>query len=229
MSQTTSAPAGLCTETDRYGIKYLFTGGDFIGSLTRGRAPGTVAAFSVRDGHLPLDYADDQAAADALVTAFSKPVPHEAGEVHRETYRDIEFVITFKPGSCSDPDDQGHRDRRADSYSVTYNGQGVPCPKGDLATIAKKARSWTDTYHADRELLPKLMPLVDARQSVEGMPGFDGAPKEGDTAYVWAMGRYRRGLVTKVTQSRATVSYTTASSQGRVFHKAAKFDDLAAV
>ncbi|MEV6403883.1 hypothetical protein AB0M58_13185 [Streptomyces bobili] len=227
MSQTITAPAGHCIETDHYGIKYLFTGGDFIGRLTRGRTPDTVAAFSVRDNHLPQDYADDQAAADALVTAFSRPVPHAAGEVHRETYRDIEFAITFKPGGCSDADDQGNRNYWADSYSVTYNGRGAPCPKGNLATVIKKVRGWTDTRHADNELLPKLLELVDARQSIEGMPGFDGAPKEGDTAYVWAMGRFRRGLVTKVTQSRATVSYTTASSQGRVFHKADKFDALA--
>ncbi|RPE39784.1 hypothetical protein EDD90_2802 [Streptomyces sp. Ag109_O5-1] len=229
MSQTTTAPAGLRIEVDRYGSKTLFLGEDCIGRTTRGRTTGTRTAFSVRDGYLKNDFPTDEAATDALLTAFAKPAPHEAGEVHRETYRGIEFVIIFQPGTGG-IDGQGRGSVSADRFSIVYDGRGVTCPTGDVKTVAKKARGWVDQKHTDEALLPKLVGLVDARKSAEGMPGWDNgaAPMVGDTAYVYAMGRYRRGVVTKVTKTSATVSYTTASSQGRVFHKADKFDELAA-
>lgn len=220
MSQTITAPAGLRTEEGTYGIKYLFIGDDFIGSTSTGTTRERRTAFSVRDSWLGGNFADDQAAIDALVKAY-RPAPHEAGEVYRETYRGIEFVVTFVPGE---------KNRFADHFDLVYNGQRVDCPKGDVETVAKKVRGWVDTRHSDAEMLPKLVALVDALQSVKGLPGWDNgaAPKVGDVAYVYAQGRYRRGLVTKVAKTRATVSYTTASSQGRVYHKADKHDELAA-
>lgn len=144
---------------------------------------------------------------------------------HQETYRGTEIVITRHPASLTE-----YGTLRLSRHSLTLGGKAVTAPTGDLETVVKKMHQRIDLDAADREILPRLTTLVDARQSVEGFPGWDdgAVPAEGDVAYVYAMGRYRRGLVTKVTRTRATVSYTTASSQGRVFHKADKHAELAA-
>ncbi|MEE1838180.1 hypothetical protein [Streptomyces sp. SP17KL33] len=226
MTQTIAASAELRVEEDRYGVKYLFAGEDYLGTITNGRTTATRWVYSPRVGHVTEDFADDQAATDALLAMFG-PAPHEAGEVHRETYRGVEFVITFRPGGSRTNDD-GRRERWADQYELLYGGKRVACPKGDVPTVIRKVRGIITTAVLDREMLPKLVTLIDARQNCEGLAGFDGAPKVGDVAYVYAMSRYRRGLVSKVTKTRATVSYTTASSNGRIFHKADKHDELAA-
>jgi hypothetical protein len=220
-------PVGAHFVDGQYGTRFLFVGDEYIGT-TSNSTEGQRTAFSVRTHYLKGKFADDQAAAETMLAAH-KPAPHEAGEVHHETYRGVEFTVTFKPGG-SDVTKEGRRHGWADQYQLTYNGRVVSCPVGDVKTIAKKVRGWIDTEHADKTLLPTLLGLVDARQSVEGMPGWDdgATPKVGDTAYVYAQGRYRRGLVTKVARARATVSYTTASSQGRIYHKADKHDELAA-
>lgn len=223
----TTTPA-VRFENGTYEKRYAFLGDECIGSTGKDHRTGGRQAFSVRTGFLPGTFPDDQAAADALVAAFG-PAPHEAGEVHRETYRGIEWIVVFRPGGSEIDDASGRGHTWSDLYTLIYNGRVVTCPKGTVDTINKKVRGWIDTEHSDKEVLPKLLPLVDARMSVEGLPGWDNGatPKIGDVAYVYAMGRFRRGLVTKVAKTRTTVSYTTASSQGRVFHKAAKHEDLA--
>jgi hypothetical protein len=231
MSQTTTTPAGTRFEEGMHGARFLFVGDEYIGTTGKswkGENRDERNAFSVRTGYLPGSFADDEAAAEALLAAHT-PVPHEAGEVHRETYRGVEFVVVFRPGG-SKIDEDGKRYAWFDKYVLAYDGRGADCPKGDVKAIVKKVHGWIDTRHSDAELLPQLVALVDARQSAEGMPGWDdgATPKVGDTAYVYAQGRYRRGLVTKVARARATVSYTTASSQGRIYHKADKHDELAA-
>ncbi|MBP5926715.1 hypothetical protein F3K32_42680 [Streptomyces sp. LBUM 1483] len=167
--------------------------------------------------------AADEIAEERASTSILTPV-----EVHRETYRGTEFVVTRRPATVSKSPSGRITSRTFAQHGLEYGGRQVECPKGDIETAVKKIRGLIDKSHLDRALLPKVVALIDARQSVEGMAGFDGAPDMGDVAYVYAMGRYRRGLVTKVTRTRATVSYTTASSNGRIFHKADKHDELAA-
>lgn len=159
-------------------------------------------------------------AADELAEQLARTSTAEPVEVHRETYRDIEFVITRHPATAGD------RSRSFARYQLLHGGRHVQCPKGDPETIVKKARGWIDTHHADQELLPTLTALIDARPNDRDLVDLDGTPHNGEKAYVWAMGRWRRGLVTKVARTRATVAYTTASSRGAVYRKAAKFADL---
>lgn len=222
MTETTT-PANVRTEQNKWGYTRVLLGDTFIGTVASVKTiNGThTTAYGVRDGWIGHHYGDDMETAVKDVVAAYRPAPHKTGEIHRETYRGVEFVVTFTPG-----EDTGRHDR----YEVLYDGKPNETPKGDLPTIAKKVRAMIDQKHTDEELLPKLRPLADIVTSVEGFPGWDNgtAPKVGDVAWVYAMGRYRRGLVTKVAKTRATVSYTTFSSNGRVFHKAAKFTELAA-
>ncbi|MEJ8654834.1 hypothetical protein WKI65_44050 [Streptomyces sp. MS1.AVA.3] len=157
----------------------------------------------------------DELAEERARNSTLKPV-----QVHRETYRGIEFVITRHPATA------GEHTRRFAHHELLYDNTHAQCPTGDIETVAKKLRGLVDTKLADKELLPKLLPLIDARHGNEGLIALTGTPKSGDTAYIWAMGRYRQGLVTKLGRTRITVSYTTASSQGRIFHKADRPADL---
>jgi hypothetical protein len=153
-------------------------------------------------------------AADTIARDRARTSTLEPVEAHRETYRDTEFVITRVPATAADTW------RRFAHYKVTYGGKGVQCPAGDVDTIAKRMRGYIDQAHTDRELLPRLVALIDARHNGDDLANLPGTPKVGDVAYVWAMGRLRQGLVTKLGRKKVTVSYTTASSQGRIFHKA---------
>lgn len=126
------------------------------------------------------------------------------------------FAYTYTQGGSG----RQHRAR------VMYGGSGWSCsaPTGEGAALVKKLTASLELAEADAQLLPLLTRLVrnagpaDERRLVE--------PVEGAVAYVYAMGRARRGLVVKVTKTKATVAYTTASSNGRVFRKAVDRDQL---
>ncbi|MFI0742831.1 hypothetical protein ACH4PU_32820 [Streptomyces sp. NPDC021100] len=164
------------------------------------------------------------AAADELAEQRARTGTLKPVEVHRETYRDIEFVVTRHPATVTG------RTRRHAHHRLVCGGAPAACPDGDIETVVKKVRARIDLQLADRELLPRLRLLVDSRPSAQGMSGWDegAAPKAGDPAYVWARGMYRRGLVVDVARTRATVAYVTASNPGRVHRKADRFEELAA-
>ncbi|MHB9861938.1 hypothetical protein [Streptomyces sp. YIM S03343] len=183
---------------------------------TPGHRTGTpVPRFATLDEAVA---AADRIAEEHARTSNLKPV-----EAHRETYEGIEFVITRVPATANG------KSRRMARYEVTYNGTRVAAPKGDVEVVAARVRGWVDLKRADEEIQPKLIALVDARTSIEGLPGWDdgATPKTGDVAYVWGHGSYRRGLVIKVTRTRATVAYVTASNPTLVHRKADKFAELA--
>ncbi|MFB6881406.1 hypothetical protein ACFCY8_11275 [Streptomyces noursei] len=184
---------------------------------TPGRATGTpVPRFASLE---EAAVAADEIAEERARTSTLRPV-----EVHRETYRDSEFVITRHPATAAE------RRRTLAHYRLRRDGAWITCPKGDPDVIAKKVRGQIDTERADQVLLPVLQPLVDSRPNVAGLPGWDdgAAPEVGDVAYVWARGMCRRGLVVEVARTRATVAYVTASDPTRVHRKADKFDELVA-
>jgi hypothetical protein len=101
-------------------------------------------------------------------------------------------------------------------------GHGAPAgtPKQVLAKIAAKL----DERREDAELIGELTRLI-SRDST-GTVLLDDAPVVGSVVMVYAMGSYRQGVVVKVTATKATVAYTTASSGGRVFRKADAFGAL---
>jgi hypothetical protein len=51
-------------------------------------------------------------------------------------------------------------------------------------------------------------------------------PEVGDTAWVWGMNRWRRGILTKINAKRAEVAYTTPSSDGRIYRPVRAFADI---
>jgi hypothetical protein len=169
--------------------------------------------------------AADEIAFERALGSMLKPV-----EVHRETYRSVEFVITRNPATAGKSASGLSSFRTFARYGLTYDGRGAQCPSGDLEAIVKKLRVLVDVQAADREMQPKLRTLIDARLSAKGMPGWDAgtAPKVGDVAYVYGHGRYRRGLVAAVTKTRATVAYVTASNPTAVHRKADKHAELVA-
>ncbi|MEU5834510.1 hypothetical protein ABZ820_12670 [Streptomyces diacarni] len=142
--------------------------------------------------------------------------PASPREVHRETYRGAELVITHHPAGRRGP--VTYREH----HRATVDGRWITCPTGDVPAIAAKLRKVVDKEGTDAELLPKLLPLVDGRETGHGLTPIDGMPALGDVLYVWGHGRYRRGVVTKVARKRVTVSYATnASRENRaVWHKA---------
>lgn len=215
-------PENITTETVKFGVVKVHIDGEPAGSLISGGITTSArVAYSIRDGRLPGDYPDNDGALAALVAAH-RPAPHREGPVHAETHLGREIIISFVPGNLNDAS------TAPDRYTLTVNGRPVSCPTGDIATIARKIRVTIDREDADAELLPRLRALIDARTGSTGLEHFPAEPPMSGRAYVWAMGRYRRGLVTKLTKTRATVSYTTATSNGRVYHKTASHDDLLA-
>lgn len=136
--------------------------------------------------------------------------------LHTETYRDVTVEVT-------------ETDHPATAWSRAYtrrtlvlDGQRSTCPVGTVEQVAAKARKVVDLGIENDALVPRLLPLVGVGGDQPGTP----ALQVGDVASVYAMGRFRQGLVVKVTKTKATVAYTTASSSGRVFRKAADFAKL---
>lgn len=168
-------------------------------------------------------------AADELALARALNSTLQPYEAHRETYRNVEIVITRHPATAGQSESGHTTYRTVAQYRLTYDGTRVKCPSGEVDAIMKKLRTLVDRQHADREMQPKLATLIDARLSAAGMPGWDdGAmPQVGDVAYVYGHGRYRRGLVVGVTKARATVAYVTVSSPTVVHRKADRHGELA--
>jgi hypothetical protein len=100
---------------------------------------------------------------------------------------------------------------------------------GDAQAVTRKLAADLATAAEDVRLLPQLVPLVRNGHLLDDqLVAVEGTPTVGQVAYVYAMGRYRRGLVVKVARTRSTVAYTTASSGGRIFRKADAHADLLA-
>lgn len=162
--------------------------------------------------------AADEIAEERARTTTLKPV-----EVHRQTYRGTEVVITRHPATAE------KKWRRFAHHTLRLDGRLVNCPAGQIETVIAKTVAAIDVMRANEDIQPKLVTLVDARPSIKDMPGWDdgAAPEIGDAAYVYARGLFRRGLVVAVTRTRATVAYVTASSPSLVHRKADRFAELA--
>jgi hypothetical protein len=90
---------------------------------------------------------------------------------------------------------------------------------GTPAQVEKKLAANLAERAADAAIIGRLTALVHNGDASQLVPA---TTLEVDAvAYVYAMGQWRRGLVTKIGRTRVEVAYTTASSQGRVFRKAA--------
>ena len=118
-------------------------------------------------------------------------------------------VVTYGPTSPN-----GWRAR----CTVDETGRISSAPQGEGAILVAKLDKYLAISAADAAILPSLTQLIRNSPAGEVLVQQE-APKVGQVAYVWAMGYARRGIVTKVTRTKAEVAYTTASSGGRVFRK----------
>ncbi|MBC9730693.1 hypothetical protein [Streptomyces sp. TRM68367] len=144
--------------------------------------------------------------------------PTEPHEVHRETYRDTTIVVTYYPLLQCDTW------TREPFHVAALEGTRTESRSADLDTALARARAKADERHADAEILPRLRPLIHSRKTSEHLEK-EGEPFTVDeVVYVYAMGAWRRGLVTKVGRTRVTVAYATTPSaeQDRVFRKASE-------
>ncbi|MER0476859.1 hypothetical protein ABR737_00560 [Streptomyces sp. Edi2] len=138
----------------------------------------------------------------------------EPHPVHQETYGGHKIVVSFHSGhkAPSAPGQHPH-------HRLFIDGREVPRLSGEPAVIAQKARRVIDQRNEDAQLLPRLIELIGTRRDSLALDSV-GSVAEGDIAWVYARGRWRRGLVTKIARVRVTVSYTTDASIRRVSHKA---------
>lgn len=102
------------------------------------------------------------------------------------------------------------------SNGVRLNG----AKSDDPQAVLKACHKVIDQDIFDRSVRSTVTSLIYATKVKAEIPTLDRTPQVNDIAYVYAMGYWRRGLVTKVSRNgKATVSYTTSSSDGRIFHK----------
>ncbi len=149
----------------------------------------------------------------------------EQGLVTRTTheYRGHVLVIEkwLRPG-LSSTSGRGEAAKDADTFfSVKDNGRAYQAPTGDFNKVLKSLKANVDLAIEDAALLPTLVPLI--RMVHAGLNMKIITPETaavGTVAYVCAMGRWRRGVVTKVGKKLITVAYTTANSDGRIYRKA---------
>jgi len=139
-----------------------------------------------------------------------------------ETYRGhvVELVTTQHPGSthtyeCDGVPQVRHTPART-SLSARIDSRDFNRPVGDDEAVLRKLRAGLDTDEENREMLPRLERAMHlaAEAPHRGI-------EVGELASVYAMGRSRTGHVVKLTARKATIAFTTPSSGGRVYRKAA--------
>lgn len=112
------------------------------------------------------------------------------------------------------------------------SSQGVT---GDAKTVTRKLSKSLDEWIANDEIRPRLCSLIGNLSRKEIRPVEEGAlaflsstPALDSVAWVYAMGYFRRGIVTKTTATHVEVAYTTAASGGVIRRKSAKISDVLA-
>jgi hypothetical protein len=108
---------------------------------------------------------------------------------------------------------------------VSLNGKNREDPQAIIKACCKylDEAAFDDSIRADVTALSTQVKNILNQPGVEVRPVCTpGTHPEAflhRVVYVHAMGYWRRGRVTKVGNKRVTVSYTTPSSNGRIFHK----------
>lgn len=100
-------------------------------------------------------------------------------------------------------------------------------PAGTAKQVLRKIAAQLDEADSDRELLPRVTALMSREiANTRLVDALTDDLQVGDVAMVYGTGSWRRGVVVKVTAQKATVAYTTPSSNGRIFRKAADLDAI---
>jgi hypothetical protein len=162
---------------------------------------------------------------NATTTTTTDPTILGTVTEHEETYRGRRIALlartTLNARYGSDADGNSlHRDSTRKWAEI--DRQSIRRPTGTDEQAVSKLRKVIDTQAADAELLSALVGLIlVGGHRDKGVT----APAVGDIAGTYAMGRVRRGVITKVSRTRVEIAYTTASSNGRVFRKMTAFDE----
>lgn len=88
-------------------------------------------------------------------------------------------------------------------------------------TIQRKMASMDKSHKTPRSHDSRLDVLLRTTAAIGMSP-----PQVGDRAWVWGQGRWRSGMLTKITAKRAEVAYTTPSSNGRIYRPVRKHEDI---
>ncbi|MDT4933453.1 MAG: hypothetical protein QOK11_1345 [Pseudonocardiales bacterium] len=107
---------------------------------------------------------------------------------------------------------------------AVIDGRSFRCPTGTDEQVLAKLRKSVDVQVADDAIRATLTAYIHATRDASDLAPVE-APVVGALVYVYAMGMWRRGVVTAVKRTRIEVAYTTASSNGRIFRKAVAHGD----
>ncbi|WP_432156068.1 hypothetical protein [Streptomyces sp. bgisy153] len=135
---------------------------------------------------------------------------------HEETYRGSHIRVTAVP--------ERKLGSGARILALRVNGKPVSTQARTVKAAVRRGRQVVDRSLLDAELLPRLRQVAAVRSSADGLVPAEQAGK-GDTVWVDARGRWRRGQVTRVARVNVTVSYVTASSDD-VRHNAVRTQAL---
>lgn len=153
-----------------------------------------------------------------------KIAEHEGAEVIADvtvgSYRTvvIEYPYTYTYDSRT-----GEQRTMQKRLAIQEDGRTYRAPVGTGVALERKIRKGLEVQVADDELRPDLEQLIGGPAG-ETTEAADVSVRT--IAYVFAMGRLRRGIVTKVAKTRAEVAYTTASSGGRIFRKSVPMTEV---
>lgn len=106
--------------------------------------------------------------------------------------------------------------------------------EADLAKIEKKAAKNLDGIALDRAQWPAVQRAIASKtgrqaDGLRGMATLADRPDMplGTICWVWGMNRWRQGVLVKVAKSRATVAWTSPSSQqGTIYRPSRPFADI---
>jgi hypothetical protein len=133
-----------------------------------------------------------------------------------ETYRGHEIAV-----EATTYDASKFGERPAFTQRVArHDGREFRCPSGTDEEAMAKLRAHVDETLANDAIRPRLQAAAGIAASLDGASVvYRSTVALDDAVWIFAMGRHRRGLVTKVGRTRLEVAYVTPSNPERVYRK----------
>ena len=133
-----------------------------------------------------------------------------------ETYRGHEIAVeatTYEASKLGERPAHTQRVARMDGWSFR-------CPSGTDEEAMTKLRSHVDETVANDAIRPRLQAVAGTATALDGASIVYRSTVALDApVWIFAMGRHRRGLVTKIGRTRLEVAYVTPSNPERVYRK----------
>jgi hypothetical protein len=150
---------------------------------------------------------------------------------HTETYRGHPFIVERRVtvSSCRYASDPGHTCKGMYEHGEHTHSTLDLSLGGYVDSIehgVKRAHQIIDRRISDDEVRPAVMTAMASTRDPSSLIVPAALPSVGCRAWVHGTGQWRRGVVVNVTRTRVTIAYTTPSSQGGIFRKAARLDQI---